>query len=137
MKDPLSANIELTIETSATNFTAGETVVQANTGATGTVVNRDGVTVRLSDVSGFFETGNSTVNYITGQSSSEDATVIAISKSTETFDQRQTFQVYETYDGPTGSGFILDELVVQSGLQQLASGLIALTLEESAFIYSD
>jgi hypothetical protein len=137
MKDPLSANIELTIETSATNFTAGETVVQANTGATGTVVNRDGVTVRLSGVRGFFETGNSTVNYITGQSSSEDATVIAISKSTETFDQRQTFQVDETYDGPTGSGFILDELVVQSGLQQLASGLIAITLEESAFIYSD
>jgi hypothetical protein len=142
LKDPLFANVELTLASSvSTSFTAGETVLQANTGATGIVTNRDGTSLRLTDVRGFFESGNSTVNFVTGQSSSFEASVDSVDKSVETFDQRQIYQV-ETpyiYSGTTGSGFIEDELVIQKtqGFAQVGSDIIRLTIDNSAYVYSE
>lgn len=138
IKDPLFANVELTLSASvASNFTAGEIVVQANTNATGLITNRDGATLRLTNVRGFFNTGNSTVNYITGSSSDYVAYVDAVDKSVETFDQRQIFQVEPIYAGPDGEGFISDELVIQTGLQQISSDIIRLTLNQSSYVYNE
>lgn len=138
IKDPLFANVELTLATSvATSFTAGEIIVQANTGATGLVTNRDGDTLRLTNVRGFFETGNTTVNYITGAVSTFSSAVSAIDKALETFDQRQIFQVEQIYPGIQNLGFEEDELVLQAGLAQLSSDVIALTIADSAYIYNE
>jgi hypothetical protein len=63
IKDPLFANIELTLTSSvATNFTPGEYIVQANTGATGQISSRSGTTLRLTNINGFFATGGSIIN---------------------------------------------------------------------------
>ena len=139
LKDPLFANVEITLAATytASSFTAGETILQANSGATGIVVNRDAAVVRLSNVRGFFVSGNSTVNYVTGSTSSYVAPVDSIDKSVETFDQRQIFQANTTYTGPNGNGFIEDELVIQQGLSTLASDIITLTISNDAYVYSE
>ena len=139
LKDPLFANVEIPLANTFTSssFTAGETILQANTGATGVVVNRDGLVVRLSNVRGFFLSGNSTVNFVTGQTSSYVAPVDSIDKSVETFDQRQVYQVEMLYTGPNGTGFVEDELVIQQGLSTLASDIITLTIDNDAYVYSD
>jgi hypothetical protein len=140
LKDPLFANVGLTFATSvASSFTAGETVLQANTGATGIVTNRDGTTLRLTDVRGFFESGNSTVNFVTGQTSSFEASVDSVDKSVETFDQRQLYQVVMRYSGTTSSGFLEDELVIQQsqGVAQVGSDIITLTIDNSAYVYNE
>lgn len=138
IKDPLFANVEITLDSSiATNFTAGESVIQIDTGATGTISDRDGSTLRLTNIRGFFETGNSSVNLITGQTSNTTAEVVALDRQFETFDQRETFQVEVTYTGPSGSGFIEDELVIQEGISQVSSDIIRLTIDDSAFIYDE
>jgi hypothetical protein len=134
IKDPLFANVELTLVGTATNFTAGETVVQANTGATGVVTNRDTNTLRLTNVSGFFLTGNSTVNFITGQTSTNTDEVSAIDRSFTTFDQRQVYQVETINSGLDGTGFELDELVIQEGLQTLSSDVVSLTVNGGRYV---
>jgi hypothetical protein len=138
IKDPLFANAELTLSTStAANFTAGEYIVQADTGAKGQITNRSGSTLRLTNISGFFQTGNSTVNVITGNTSAQTAIVTAIDRSFETFDQRQIYSVANTYPGPGSAGFQLDELVIQSGLNQINSDIVKLTINQSAYLYND
>lgn len=138
IKNPLFANVELTLATSvASSFSAGETIVQANTGATGLITNRDADTLRVTNVRGFFETGNSTVNYITGSVSAFEAAVSAVDKSMETFDQRQIFQVEQIYEGIQNLGFAEDELVLQTGLQTLSSDVLRLTIADSAYVYND
>lgn len=139
LKEPLFANVEITLADTytASSFAAGETVLQANTGATGTVVDRDGSVVRLSDVRGFFETGNTTVKFVTGQSSNYVGVVAAIDKSVETFDQRQIFQVEMSFTGTAGTGFIDDEIVIQQGISTLGSDIITLTIDRDAYEYSD
>jgi hypothetical protein len=137
LKDPLFANVQITLANTftASSFTAGETILQANTGATGTVVNRDGSVVRLSNVRGFFGSGNSTVNFVTGQTSNYVSPIASVNKSVETFDQRQIFQVEMLYAGPTGSGFVEDELVIQQGISTLGSDIITLTTNRDAYEY--
>ena len=138
IKDPLFANVQLTLSASvAANFTAGEYIVQANTGASGQVSNRDGTTLRLTNINGFFATGNSTVNFITGQTSNTAASVSAIDRSLTTFDQREIYNVVITNTGPADKGFELDELVLQTGLQLISSDIVKLTTNTSAFSFND
>jgi len=138
LKEPLMANVEITLaSSSASSFTAGEVVLQANTGAYGTISNREGDTIRLTDVRGFFETGNSTVNYVTGLTSTETESVTAVDKDMTLFDQRQVYQVEVTYLGPENTGFLEDEMVIQSGLLSIPTGLVRLSIDDSAYLYVD
>jgi len=138
LKDPLFANVEITLaDTVATNFQAGEIVVQSETNATGEITNRDGDILRLTNIRGFFETGNSSVNVLVGQSSNTTAEAVSLDRSLTTFDQRQSFQVEVTYTGPTGSGFMEDELVLQPGVSQLSSDIVRLNIDQSAFVYNE
>lgn len=134
IKNPLFANVELTLSTStASDFTAGEYIVQTNTGATGQITNRAGDTLRLTNILGFFDSANT----ITGQTSEATATVTAVDRAFETFDQRQIFEI-DIFDTGAGSkGLYLDELVVQSGLETQLSDITKLTINQSAYLYND
>ena len=114
LKDPLFANCSLLLDTSATDFTAGEAIGQANTGAIAEVSGRTGNLLQVTNIRGFFETGSNTVNYITGLSSSETAVVESIDRTFNTFDQRQIYQIEISNPGTSGSGFIEDEKVTQA-----------------------
>jgi hypothetical protein len=138
IKDPLFANVELTLSANvSSNFTAGEYIVQANTGASGQISDRDGITLRLTNINGFFATGNSTVNFITGRTSNTAASVSAIDRSLSTFDQREIYNIEILNTGPAGKGFELDELVLQTGLQLISTDIVKLTTNTSAFSFND
>jgi hypothetical protein len=114
LKDPLFANTSILLDTAATDFTAGEPIGQANTGAIGIVTGRTGNLLTLTDVRGFLETGSNTVNYITGLESGQTAAVESIDRTFNTFDQRHIFQVEISNPGTSGTGFIEDEKVTQA-----------------------
>jgi hypothetical protein len=139
IKDPLFANVELTIYNSTTAspaiaFSAGEYVVQTSTGATGQVTNRDGTTLRLTNITGFFQTGNTK---IVGSTSSANAGVTAIDRSFSTFDQRQIYQLTIDNKGFGDAGFAQDELVLQTGLSLISSNIVKLTTNISAYIFNE
>jgi len=140
IKNPLFANVVLQFETTV-SFPAGDTLVQTDTGATGKIFGRSGNTVTLTDVLGFFETGNTTTNVVVSSSNNLLTGVVTVinpdsTKNMSTFDQRQTFQC-SVQNGPTGSGFVQDEMVIQEGFQEVQSDLVRLTLDRSALIFSN
>lgn len=123
IKDPLFANVVLSVGSPTGSFVVGEQVLQANTGAIGTVTEWDTIsTLSLTDVSGIFLTGNSTVNYLTGGNSATTASLTSYqvngqSKNFNTYDQRTRF-TYADLDGT----FTPDEVVWQTDIQ-LANGI--------------
>ena len=137
IKNPSFANVELTLGSSAMSFSAGEYVVQANTGARGQITNRSGSVLRLTSITGFFATGNTTVNYIVGQSSLANTSVTSLDRGFDTFDQRQIFQTDILNTSPGGVGFANDELVIQTGLNLISSDIVRLSINNSAYLYSD
>ena len=118
IKDPLYANVEITVGAASGPFSVGETVIQANTGAQGVVTEWDTInTLTLTSVSGIILTGNTTVNYLTGQTSGTTSSVVSYqingnAKGFNTFDQRYryTFQ-------PIAGQFTPDEAVYQTDVQ--------------------
>lgn len=97
LKDPLFANVVLTLASTVGSYLVGETVVQANTGAIGIVNEWDGVgTLSLRSVSGVIQTGNTTNKYVVGQTTGANAAVSSFeingqAKGFDTFDQRDRF----------------------------------------------
>jgi hypothetical protein len=118
LKDPLFSNVVITTSGASGNFQVGEQVVQANTGAVGIVAAWDSIqTLQITEVNGIILTGNSTVNYITGATSSATASVVSYenngqSKNFNTFDQRERF----TFAALNGT-FTPDEVVYQTDIQ--------------------
>jgi len=120
IKDPLFANIELTLTSSvATNFTPGEYIVQANTGAKGQISNRSGSTLRLTNISGFFATGPSIINantvisgkqYIIITSGNTDFTAIG-----STSNAANTIFTANTAGSGPGTGTVLENLNIITG----------------------
>lgn len=113
LKEPRFANTELTISGSATSFTAGELITQANTGATGYVSNRSGSIVRVENIRGFFQSGYN----ITGSTSAYTSNVTSVDRTFETFDQRQIYQGTILYNGTDGLGFTEDQHITQASTQ--------------------
>lgn len=111
IKDPLYSNVTLTITSLTGSFSIGETVVQANSLATGIVTSFDSVSsISLTNVNGVFVTNK----IITGDLSGATANVTSFlisgkAKSFNTFDQRTRF----TYSLNSGA-FEEDELVIQA-----------------------
>lgn len=109
LKDPLFANVELTIATPTGVFTDNEVVTQANSNATGVVSESTTTTVTIANVTGIFVTNQT----ITGATSGATANVISYvingqTKDFNTFDNRQKY----TYTAGAGS-FQEDETVYQ------------------------
>lgn len=109
LKDPLFANVELSLSSVFGLFSPDEIVTQANTNATGKVTGFFGSLLRLTNVSGVFETGK----IITGATSNATSNVSSyqINGQTKTF---ATFDQRWRYAGNTTSGtFVQDETVYQ------------------------
>lgn len=109
LKDPLFANVELTISSTVGTFVDAEKVTQSNTNATGIVTSFSGNILQLTNVSGEFLTNNS----ISGATSNATALVSSfeindVLKNFDTFDQRYK------YAGTISAGtFLADEKVHQ------------------------
>ena len=118
LKDPLFSNVVITTSGATGNFTVGEVVTQANSGAVGVVTAWDSIqTLQITSVNGIILTGNSTVNYLTGGTSSATASVLSYeingqSKNFNTFDQRERY----TFTALNGT-FTPDEVVYQTDIQ--------------------
>lgn len=118
LKDPLFANVSITVSDPSGGFLIGETVTQANTGTVGVVTHWDSIqTLQLTNVNGIVLTGNTTVNYLTGANSGATAAVTTYelngqSKNFNTFDQRERYS-FVSLDGT----FTPDEVVYQTDIQ--------------------
>lgn len=118
LKDPLFANVVLTVGSPTGSFNIGQVVTQANTGAQGVVTEWDSInTLSLSNVSGIFLTGNSSVNLLTEAYSGSTATLSSYqingqAKNFNTFDQRYRY-TFTPIDGT----FTPDEVVYQTDVQ--------------------
>jgi hypothetical protein len=112
IKDPLFANVTLSISNSTGSFTDGEIVYQnpSNTAnAFGVVSFSNSSSVRLTNAFGFFVSGNSTYGLLNGVSSGFTAIVDSSTQPTTHFDQ--TFRVVGSLQSATG--FVEDEFVIQ------------------------
>ena len=100
IKDPLFANVGLTVNSIGGSFLIGENVIQANTLATGKVTEFDAISsVAITNVSGVFIPGKT----ITGTTSNSTANVVSFningkSKGFDTFDQRARFAFRQLSD---------------------------------------
>lgn len=109
LKDPLFANVVITFANNSMIFVDGETITQQNTGATGVITSVTPSTIMLTDVRGFFKTGNTTINRIIS-SNSTTAAVSAVIQPTTFIDQ--TYKI--VIDNVSGD-FIEDEKITQLG----------------------
>ena len=110
LKDPLFANVELTLDSGGTSFPVGETVTQSahdNTvanGAYGIVKSRTGTSLALANVYGnFVTTGSNTSLRITDGTNQANVTAILSNpgrsgSSTASFDQRMILTGYKNYN---------------------------------------
>lgn len=116
LEEPRFANVELTLESSALSYSPEEKVFQAdpdNEGvnfAEGIVSNRDGTTLRVRNIRGFFQVGRE----VQGETSSYSANVVSIDRTFETFDQRRIYQGDVIYNGNDGQGFSGDQIITQT-----------------------
>ena len=138
IKDPLFLEADLILNTTAEIYEPGEIITQASTNASAKVVNRSANTITITNISGYFATSNTanTVTGILGGSSNALSYINSIDRDFETFDQRKIYQV-EILGGAINNAFILDETVVQSGLNTLQGSIIKLTLDGSAYVFKD
>lgn len=111
IKDPLYANVDLTVTSITGTFTVGETVTQANSNAIGTVVAFDTInTLSLTNVNGVFVTSQTVTGQTTGSTANVSSFLISgKAKSFNTFDQRTRY----TFTLNSGT-FQEDEVVVQA-----------------------
>lgn len=151
IKDPLFKSATLTFTGPVQNISTTDVIYQPSTRAKATVTSVSGNTAVVENIYGFFE--QSTVDpantslYIanTGitlfsNTSSTLGYISSIDRGFETFDQRNIYQVEVTDDGPLNTGFVEDEIVVQSGLNKtLSVDLIKLTLNgvDTAYKFKD
>lgn len=133
LKGPAFANAEFTM-TNTVLYEAGEVVEQATTKAKGTVSNREGNTLRLTNVTGFF----STTGNVVGKTSAQVNTIASLgTKNYKTFDQREIYQMTMTPGPVTGQTLQKDERVVQEGLRDIEDTSIALTIDQSAYSFNE
>ncbi len=151
VRNPLFKIANLTLTAPATGIGVTDVIYQPSTGARGVVSTVSANTVTVQSIFGFFEGSTkdpaNTELYIasTGITLFNDKTTVlgyigSIDRSFNTFDQRNIYQVEVTDDGPLNTGFVEDEIVVQSGLNKtLLVDLIKLTLDsvDAAYKFTD
>lgn len=111
IRDPLFANVEVSYaDAVGTGFEDGELIIQDNTGASGIVTYVTQNEVRMSNVHGFFVTGNTSYRLLRGQTSNTYATAGAVTSPGLYFDQ--THRVIA--ERQTTQNFNEDEVVYQT-----------------------
>lgn len=109
VKNPAFANVNISYTNETQSFVDGDIIVQEDTGARGEVVSYTSSTLKLTNVTKFFATGNSTVNLIRSLSGTQ-AEVTAVSAPTTYIDQ-----TYKLIVDNTSGQFQEDEVVYQGG----------------------
>jgi len=113
IKDPLFANVVLSISGGTGTFVDAEVVKQSQANGTftayGVVTFANSSVVRLSNAYGIFLTGNSTVNILTGNTSGYTAVCDTATQPSTYFDQ-----TYKLVGTMSYSEFQEDELITQS-----------------------
>lgn len=113
IKDPLFANVVLTVGSINGSYSVGETVTQSNTNAAGVVTEWDTInTLTLTNVNGIFVTGQT----VTGGTSNATSNLVSYqingqAKNFNTFDQR-----YRYTFTPISGTFTPDEAVYQTDI---------------------
>jgi hypothetical protein len=107
IRNPLLSNVVITYSSSTTGFADGEIVTQADSGASGEIVRVTETTLKLTNVSKFFGSGNSSYNLI-HSSGGVTARVDSVAGPTTYIDQTYKLII----DNPAGQ-FQEDELVTQ------------------------
>lgn len=107
LKDPLFANVTLTYTSTSLTFADGDIVTQEDTGASGEIVSVDASTMVLTNVTKYFNAGNSTVNVITSDSGAEGV-VSEVVQPTTYIDQ-----TYKLIIDNTAGEFQEDEVITQ------------------------
>lgn len=107
IKNPLFANVSLTISNTTSAFIDGDIVTQEDTGASGEIVSVSNDVIRLTNVTNFFAAGNSTINTITTNQGAS-ATVTAVVTPTTYIDQ-----TYKLIIDNTAGDFQVDEGISQ------------------------
>lgn len=134
LKDPLFANVVITMSSTVGSFLVGETVIQANTGAVGIVNEWDGVgTLSLTRLSGVVQTGNTTNKYLVGQSTGANGAVSSFemngqAKSFDTFDQR------DRYTFTPVSGTLQQDEVVFQEVKEVANAIFHSNTSSNLFL---
>lgn len=111
IKDPLFNNLTLTLNESSLLWIVGEKVTQPTNGAHGYVSGRNGNSLTLKDIKGFFTVGDEIVSS-RGSNNVSDY-INSINKNFSIADQRTKIAITMISDGPNGTGFLHDEEVVQ------------------------
>lgn len=109
IKNPAFANVNISYTNETQSFVDGDIIVQEDTGARGEVAAFTSTTLKLTNVTKFFATGNSTVNLIRSLSGAQ-AEVTAVSSPTTYIDQ-----TYKLIVDNTSGQFQEDEVVYQGG----------------------
>lgn len=100
----IAANIlKLTVDVSALDFTEGEVVNQPDTGASGVISNRFNNQITISNVTGSFTVGNTSVNEVVGATSNTSA---AVSDIDNTVMANAVGNIYSLNNGPVLSNII-------------------------------
>jgi hypothetical protein len=107
LHNPLLSNVVITYSSSTSGFADGEIITQADSGARGEVVRVTDTTLKLTNVSKFFGSGNSSYNLIRS-SGGATARVDSVAGPTTYIDQTYKLVI----DNPAGQ-FQEDELVTQ------------------------
>lgn len=115
IRNPLYANVEVSISSPVGTFLDEMAVVQDTTGAKGIVTFANSSLVRLTNVQGELAVGNRLV------SDAVSANVSAVAGQPEFFDATTTFTIELTNSGSFANGFALDEPIVQG---ETASGKV-------------
>jgi hypothetical protein len=109
IKDPLYANVELTIATPTGVFSDNEVITQTDSNATGIVTDSTQTTISVTNVAGIFVTNKTVTGATSGATANAISFVInGIVKDFNTFDNRHKY----TYTSGTGT-FVEDEQVYQ------------------------
>lgn len=135
LKDPSFRRAELTLD-SVNELSSGDIIIQANTGAQGTISSIDvgNTSILLSNTQGVFNT----TDILDVANTSNAYSISTIDYNNDTFDQRLTLNVTMTFL----SGFQRDERVVQqntnaSGIvHEYAAGVLKLTDVQGNFAVS-
>lgn len=125
LRDPLFARANLELSSSTTNFTIGEKITGVTSNASGIVSFATASEVRVTDIRGFFQTGETITGNIAG-----NCVIDTVDQPTTVFRQTYLYTANLSYYGTAGTGLLEDEQVFQN--EALANAYLLSTLTSSA-----
>lgn len=152
IRNPMFDTAVLTLSqtVASTGLSLADVITQKSSGAKGTIDSIGVNTITIKNITGFFTQTDYTLDDFNNKIYDANSAIMnpgedigyvtSIDRSFETFDQRNIYSVVISDDGPLNTGFLENEIVVQSGLNQtLMVDIIKLTLDgiDTAYLFDD